>query len=396
MAFLWQHSLSQFWQAGFLDFTGKRRNRSTKVPIKGENRKETDKNRKLAQKAADSFEAVSKKRHTAVHVRDVIAALHKEITGTEIASHTVRGFVALWLEGKKAEVAESTHDFYKKTSTKFVDFLRDRADADITEITREDIAAYRNTEAKTLAAKTVNHDLKAVRMIFRAAKRDLALLDDPTEFVETVRQRGGSKRRPFTLPEIKAVLGVADEEWRSLILCGLYTGQRLGDIAFLTWQNIDLVKGEIRLITRKTGKTMILPVAPPLLKHFVSLTASDTPDAPIHPRAFATVSRQGRTGNLSNQFSDLLAQAGLREKQARHKTDASQKEGRSGARAASGLSFHCLRHTAVSLLKEAGIPASVVMEYIGHDSEQMSQHYTHTGDEAMTKAAAAFPDILKA
>jgi integrase len=45
------------------------------------------------------------------------------------------------------------------------------------------------------------------------------------------------------------------------------------------------------------------------------------------------------------------------------------------------------------LLKEAGIPESVVMELVGHDSEQMSAHYTHTGEEALRKAAAALPAI---
>ena len=37
---------------------------------------------------------------------------------------------------------------------------------------------------------------------------------------------------------------------------------------------------------------------------------------PIHPQAYAVISRQGGlTDNLSNQFSDLLAQAGLRQHQ---------------------------------------------------------------------------------
>lgn len=58
------------------------------------------------------------------------------------------------------------------------------------------------------------------------------------------------------------------------------------------------------------------------------------------------------------------------------------------------LSFHSLRHTAVTLLKEAGIPAAVVMELIGHDSAQMSEHYTHVGQEAMRKAAEALPDLM--
>jgi len=393
MAFLWQLPDSRFWIARFTDISGKRRNRSTKVPIKGATRAETDTNRKQAQKIADSFESASRKRQTATRLRSVIAELQKEITGEELASHTVRQFVGDWLNEKRASVAPGSFNFYEAHLDKFIAHLGEKADADIAEITRDDITGFRNAEAKTLAGKTVNHGLKVLRMFFKNAKRDLALLENPCEFVDTIRQRGGSERRPFTLPELKAVLSVADEEWRSMILFGLYTGQRLGDVATLTWQNVDLARGEIRMVTRKTGKRLILPIAPPLLKHLEGMPSSDDPAAPLHPRASDTVTRQGKSGNLSNQFGDLLAQAGLREKQAHRKTHG---EGRGVGSAKSGLSFHCLRHTAVSLLKEAGIPASVVMEYVGHDSEQMSQHYTHTGTEAMTKAAAAFPDILKA
>lgn len=38
-------------------------------------------------------------------------------------------------------------------------------------------------------------------------------------------------------------------------------------------------------------------------------------------------------------------------------------------------------------------PQAVVLELIGHDSEQMSQHYTHVGMEALKKAADALPDL---
>ena len=45
-------------------------------------------------------------------------------------------------------------------------------------------------------------------------------------------------------------------------------------------------------------------------------------------------------------------------------------------------------------MKDAGIPAAAVVEIIGHDSEQMSQHYTHTGREALERAAASLPDLV--
>jgi integrase len=43
-----------------------------------------------------------------------------------------------------------------------------------------------------------------------------------------------------------------------------------------------------------------------------------------------------------------------------------------------------LRHTAVSLLKDAGVPDAVVMALVGHESAAMSHRYTHVGKEALS------------
>jgi integrase len=43
------------------------------------------------------------------------------------------------------------------------------------------------------------------------------------------------------------------------------------------------------------------------------------------------------------------------------------------------------------MMKEAGAPEAAVMELVGHDSEQMSAHYTHVGQDALKKAAAMLP-----
>lgn len=57
------------------------------------------------------------------------------------------------------------------------------------------------------------------------------------------------------------------------------------------------------------------------------------------------------------------------------------------------LSFHSLRHTSATLLKEAGIPDAAIRALIGLDSVAVSQHYTHVGREALVKAANALPEI---
>jgi integrase len=92
---------------------------------------------------------------------------------------------------------------------------------------------------------------------------------------------------------------------------------------------------------------------------------------------------------LSRQFSELLVAAGLREPRPHN----SRGIGRAGKRQAFELSFHSLRHTAVSLLKDAGIPDAVVMALVGHESAAISQRYTHVGLEALQRAAESLPEV---
>jgi integrase len=189
-----------------------------------------------------------------------------------------------------------------------------RAHEPLGEITRDDIVAYRNQLAKQLSSRTANHDLKVARMLFRAARRDHLITEDPAEFVSNLRQRDSDVKRPFTLAEISAIISVADAEWQSLIFFAFYTGQRLGDLATLVWKDVDLDRGEVRIITAKTGRHMIIPLARALRTHIESIPPNKDPNAPIHPRAFRVLAQHGKTSMLSRQFAELLAKAGLRVK----------------------------------------------------------------------------------
>jgi integrase len=163
--------------------------------------------------------------------------------------------------------------------------------------------------AESAVDPTTNHCLKVVRMIFRSARRDGFLFQDPAESVKTVKNLGVFERHPFSIDELRAGLAVADEEWQSLIKFGLYTGQRLADLATVTWAQIDLVRNEIRLISRKTGKQLLIPLAKPLREYLLTVESGDNPRAPVHSRAFGIVAESGRVATLSNQFADLLVSA---------------------------------------------------------------------------------------
>jgi integrase len=233
--------------------------------------------------------------------------------GSELPSTTTREYLERWLSSKRVEISLGTHDRYSDAVRKFLAFLGAQAERSIEEITSQQITAFRDHQVICSAAGTVNTDLKTIRRIFQAARLDGYLFQNPAEGVKSARDRGTLKRRPFTIDEIRAVLEIASPEWQSLIKFGIYTGQRLADLALLTWAQIDLEREEIRLTTRKTGKPILIPMAGPLKEHLLTLPAGDSPKSPVHPKAFEILRAQnGRVGTLSNQFAELLANTGLR------------------------------------------------------------------------------------
>ncbi len=370
---------SKFWIAAFRDATGKQHRRSTG---------ETTKTRAL--EVAKQFERASKGKGNRTRVRNTFADFYREHFGVDLPFATVRTYCQNWLSTRKAETAKATYSRYKITVERFLESLGEAAETDLNEITKSHITAFRDSCLKRHATRTANIYLKIIRMVFRSARLDGYLLQDPAEGVKTVKNREPLTRRPFSIDELRSILAVADPEWQSLIKFGLYTGQRLSDVASLSWSQIDLGRDEIRLTTRKTGKTLLIPIAAPLREHLLSQPTGDNPRSPVHPRAYAIIHAQnGRVGTLSNQFTELLVAAGLREP----RDHQSRGIGRGGKRVGMDTSFHSLRHTAVSLLKDAGIPDAVVMALVGHESAAMSHRYTHVGKEALSRATQSLPEL---
>jgi integrase len=64
----------------------------------------------------------------------------------------------------------------------------------------------------------------------------------------------------------------------------MYTGQRLADLAALTWDNLDLRKNEIRLRTRKTARRIMVPMAKPLRNILILCQPISNPKRQFTPR----------------------------------------------------------------------------------------------------------------
>lgn len=376
--------------------------------------------RKKARRIADELEEAAQGKKDTWQVRQFLDEIPDLVTrrglyrvfdevirktvGGGLGGKSVRAFLDAWLERTRGEVAKTTVSKYERVKTLFLESLGGLAEQDLTTVKREDITRFRDAEAGRASTATANNHLKVVRIMFGAAEADGLIVRNEARLVKRLKSKSeAAKRRAFTMDELQRVLAVAGTEWRSMVITGLYTGARLGDVARLTWQSVDMERGEIRFATRKTGRDMVIPIAEPLRTHLLTLPAGDDPRQPLHPKAFKTVTQQGRTGTLSNQFSDLLAQAGLVDarktaeeavpENAAHHGKRNGK-GRASRRVASEITFHSLRHTATSLLKSAGVSDAVAMDIIGHESAEMSRHYTKIEDKAKRDAVNALPDVL--
>ena len=319
-------------------------------------------------------------------VSDVFTAANIE----SLPSASVKSWCETWTEAKAIETEESTHIRYKRVIERFTGFLGDaKSKRDLSTLQASDIARFRDREAKELSRSTANLSVKVLRICLGEAMRQGLLAVNPGVRVKLLKSTAESKRRAFTPNEIKRILRACgdDVEWRALVLFGLYLGQRLGDLAKLTWRAVDLDTGEIAFSTRKTGRRIVLPLVQPLADYLASLRGSDNPNAFIFPRA----ANAKRTASLSNQFRDVLVEAGLVEPRPRgHKSTG---KGRDQAREASEISFHSLRHSAVTMLKAAGVSDFIAREIVGHESTAVSRQYTHLTTDDKRAAMRRLPDV---
>lgn len=408
MASIWKHPKSPFWMGCFTDYKGMTLRQLKRTTATGD--------KKLAARIADQYEQAAagkieiedtrrfldgiSDRATRRTAGIVLDDLLRSVNGRGLESASLKAVTERWLEDSRTVVRIATFLKYQNVLRDFVAYTEGRAEFDIGQFKREDVEAYRNHLARRQSAGTVNVKLKVLRAFFEDARQRYQLPRNPAKDVKSIRGKEDATRRGFTLAELGKLLEVADGEWRGMILFGVFTGQRLGDVAALRWRHLNFDTWSIEFRTQKTDRQQIIPLAPAVREYVLNeLPAADDREAFLFPKAGLNTNRaaHGMTTILSSQFRGLLVKAGLMEAKSHKAKD--RKEGRSAKRRTSELSFHSLRHTLTSLLKTAGVPESVVMDFVGHESKAVSANYTHIPTAAKVEAVAKLPalgDMLKA
>src|SRR5260221_2399970 len=323
---------SPYWYCAYTLPDGRRVFRSTK-----------QRERKKAAEVCGALEKASTKARegelTETRVRKLLEDVLESVGQSPVRTETVRSFLTTWLEGKKLSTRANVHRNYARSVERFLAYLGIKADKALAGLVSADIATFRNSRISSVASGTLLLDLKLIRSALRSAHRQGLILTDPSQAVELPANKP-LERNVFTTAELRALLAVAPEEWRTLILTGHFFGGRLSDMVSLGWDNVDL-SGRVVIYTQaKTNRRVEVPLHPELEEHLLSI-AGDQRSKFLCP-TLSRIRLDGGRG-LSARFAKLMSEAGV-----------SREEIQSTKNKFSRKSFHSLRHSFASALANAG------------------------------------------
>jgi integrase len=347
--------------------------------------------RKLAEKLAEEWEELEKlagkERLTEGRCREVISQMHERINGEPLHFRTAREWLTEWVESKRNETEQRAFLKYQQIVNEFMAHIGAKANRLLDVITSADLRSWRDSlKRKGLAAPTVNHAIKILRMPFKAA-HDAGYIKINPNRKETVRSikddASDVEKDVFTSEQLAALIEATPSEvWKGAILCGYYTGLRLRDIADLQWQAVDLDRRTITVTTRKTRKKVVMPIHPQFCAWLENQTRG-IGKAPVFP-TLAGKSGGGKSG-LSMAFKRIMERAKIRGRLLR--------EANGAGRSQSSLSFHSLRHSFNSAMANAGVSSEVRQKLTGHASAKMNAQYTHHELEELRAAVSVIPRI---
>lgn len=190
-------------------------------------------------------------------------------------------------------------------------------------------------------------------------------------------------RRPLTYEELVKVVTSATGPMQTMLLLGMYTGMRLGDVCLLKWGNVHFDRGVIEFIplkTRRKGKVVTIPMHN-VLRNVLLEIKGNSKDGLVFPLEGARYLAD--RGTASALILNHFRACGI----ATSETVPGLRRKRAVARAG----FHSLRHSFVSLCAASGVPQVTLMEMVGHGSPAMTRLYSHAGAEQKRDAVDKLP-----
>ncbi len=235
----------------------------------------------------------------------------------------------------------------------------------------------KNMKEAGRSERTVEIALATARRAFNKAK-DWGLFDGENPVSKVKIPRKDNRRlRYLTSKEAQALLNEVKKRSRQtyeMCLLALHCGLRFGEIASLTWGDIDIATGVIYIRDPKNNTTRAAYMTDDVRKMFASKEVGQPEELVFKDRKHG-----GKIKQVSKVFKKSVKLLGLN-------------DGVQDRRMR--VCFHTLRHTFGSWLVMAGVPIYTVKELMGHKTLAMTERYAHLAAEAQRKAVKEIEKVV--
>jgi integrase len=267
----------------------------------------------------------------------------------------------------------NTRKRYESSKENLVSFFGDGAQLDHLSTARIEQFKQQRRMAG-VKGSTINRDLRFLAQILKQAERERYLARSPFDLTKFFLNESRDRRKPHILSweEQEKLLAVASPRLRVLIIVGVETGMRTGEMLKLQWKDIDFLNDVLQVGRSKT---------------LAGIRA-----VPISAQCKAELLRWR---NLIGSFSEWVFPNFTNR---RHPLQKGGRKAWANALKRAGLTFfpiYYLRHTFASRLTSAGVSPLTIAQMLGHSSTQIVPRYAQVLDQNRLDAMKKLEELKK-
>lgn len=270
-------------------------------------------------------------------------------------------FIKYHLNSQENNLAKMWAYTKKKLLNKFSSFCKEHHIEFLNDINLELLEKYKAGLLKQNKPKTVQNTLGVIQTMLKHAVKLKYIQENPVTQLDAIRGVQKNKQRYLTQNEIKTLLeGSGKHYFKDLVLVGVYTGMRRGELVNLCFEDVDLNKKIIYVknkedFTTKSRKERVLPLHQNLYQFF-----SDNKNKKGY--CFLKDGQLFNLKSLTLNFIRLCNSLNLKD-----------------------VSLHTLKHTFISWCLIEGISIFKVAKWAGHSTTHITELYSHLCPEDTTQ-----------
>lgn len=300
---------------------------------------------------------------------------------------------SIYIPGKEGECAYRTVEYYKATLERYIyPVIGDVKMVDVRPVVLKGI--IQKAQNKGFSYSTVRGIFLTLSQLFDQANKDDVIEVNPMAKVNAPHRKKDAEKAErdiYTAAQLQTIRDALEHEslkWRTYFSIMMDTGARKGEICALKWDNVDFVKGTVKIdcnavnmsdadsvgekvvVTRpKNGKSRIVPISAESIQMLREMKLQSGRFDFVFVQIGIAANNKPVNKPLSPQSADYF----LRKISARY-----------------GFNFKChphkFRHTVATMLLQNGVSLQDTAKLIGDNPETVARFYLHSTDDAVMKA----------